>query len=207
MPFHQSGYSFATIRPRKTMMTAWAFTPTLPLALFRMAIIIYPRHGIWYIAWVGISNPPPLMGSLQYAHIRFMWNRKIFLISLPQQNTNFETSTRARVSVAKVLQLRPTSTRTMAGDTIKVFSTWDRVVVMCWLSAHMRTGRAMTMFYAGTPITCIWCDKSRYMTSHVVLVVITTFWIWPLPDILRQVRARSIDSIHIGYSFCDQCDK
>lgn len=32
----------------------------------------------------------------------------------------------------------------------------------------------MTMFYAGTP-TCIWCDKSRYMTSHVVLVVITTF--------------------------------
>lgn len=23
----------------------------------------------------------------------------------------------------------------------------------------------MTMFYAGTPITCIWCDKSRYMTS------------------------------------------
>ncbi|MEW1186264.1 hypothetical protein AB0Y92_11710 [Escherichia coli] len=29
----------------------------------------------------------------------------------------------------------------------------------------------MTMFYAGTPITCIWCDKSRYMTSHVVLVV------------------------------------
>lgn len=26
-------------------------------------------------------------------------------------------------------------------------------------------------------------------------------------DILRQVRARSIDSIHIGYSFCDQCDK
>ncbi|EFZ56765.1 hypothetical protein ECLT68_4440 [Escherichia coli LT-68] len=23
--------------------------------------------------------------------------------------------------------------------------------------------------------TCIWCDKSRYMTSHVVLVVITTF--------------------------------
>ena len=36
------------------------------------------------------------MGPLQYAHIRFMWNRKIFLISLPQQNTNFETSTRAR---------------------------------------------------------------------------------------------------------------
>ncbi|ERA03192.1 hypothetical protein G995_03906 [Escherichia coli UMEA 3805-1] len=33
----------------------------------------------------------------------------------------------------------------------------------------------MTMFYAGTPITCIWCDESRYMTSHVVLVVITTF--------------------------------
>lgn len=33
----------------------------------------------------------------------------------------------------------------------------------------------MTMFYAGTPITCIWCEKSRYMTSHVVLVVITTF--------------------------------
>ncbi|WP_179292879.1 hypothetical protein [Escherichia coli] len=24
----------------------------------------------------------------------------------------------------------------------------------------------MTMFYAGTPITCIWCDKSRYMTSQ-----------------------------------------
>ncbi len=23
----------------------------------------------------------------------------------------------------------------------------------------------MTMFYAGVPITCIWCDKSRYMTS------------------------------------------
>ncbi len=33
----------------------------------------------------------------------------------------------------------------------------------------------MTMFYAGTLITCIWCDKSRYMASHVVLVVITTF--------------------------------
>ena len=67
----------------------------------------------------------------------------------------------------KILQLRPTSTHTMAGDTIKLFSTWDRVVVMCWLSAYMRTGRAMTMFYAGTPITCtcIWCDKSRYMTS------------------------------------------
>lgn len=81
------------------------------------------------------------------------------------------------------------------GDTIKLFSTWDRVVVMCWLSAYMRTGRAMTMFYAGTPITCIWCDKSRYMTSHVVLVVITTFWIWPLPGILRQVRARSIEII------------
>lgn len=41
----------------------------------------------------------------------------------------------------------------------------------------------MTMFYAGTPITCIWCDQSRYMTSHVVLVIITTFRIWPLPDI------------------------
>ncbi|UAP01278.1 hypothetical protein J6O08_00335 [Escherichia coli] len=27
----------------------------------------------------------------------------------------------------------------------------------------------------GYTITCIWCDKSRYMTSHVVLVVITTF--------------------------------
>ncbi|MXC99638.1 hypothetical protein FQ008_04250 [Escherichia coli] len=27
-----------------------------------MAIIIYPRHGIWYIAWVGISNPIPVDG-------------------------------------------------------------------------------------------------------------------------------------------------
>lgn len=27
----------------------------------------------------------------------------------------------------------------------------------------------------GYTITCIWCDQSRYMTSHVVLVIITTF--------------------------------
>ena len=27
-----------------------------------MEIIIYPRHGIWYIAWVGISNPLPVDG-------------------------------------------------------------------------------------------------------------------------------------------------
>lgn len=27
----------------------------------------------------------------------------------------------------------------------------------------------------GYIITCIWCDQSRYMTSHVVLVIITTF--------------------------------
>ncbi|MEF7073215.1 hypothetical protein U9187_27295, partial [Escherichia coli] len=31
----------------------------------------------------------------------------------------------------KVLQLRPTSTRTMEGSTMKLFSTRDRVVVMC----------------------------------------------------------------------------
>lgn len=29
-----------------------------------MAIIIYPRHGIWYIAWVGISNPIPVDGAV-----------------------------------------------------------------------------------------------------------------------------------------------
>lgn len=115
-----------------------------------MAIIIYPRHGIWYIAWVRISNPIPLMGSLQYAHIRFMWNRKIFLISLPQQNTNFVTSTREGYQ----LQNFATTSDQYAhdgGDTMKLFSTRDRVVVMCWLSAYVRTGRAMTMFYAGTP--------------------------------------------------------
>ncbi|MFV2392541.1 hypothetical protein ACNIUU_19220, partial [Escherichia coli] len=31
----------------------------------------------------------------------------------------------------KVLQLRPTSTHTMEGSTMKLFSTRDRVVVMC----------------------------------------------------------------------------
>lgn len=151
---------------------------------------------IAYTFGAGFQIRSQLMGPLQYAHIRFMWNRKIFLISLPQQNTNFETSTRARgISCKKFCNyVRPVCTR-WRGDTIKLFSTWDRVVVMCWLSAYMRTGRAMTMFYAGTPITCIWCDKSRYMTSHVVLVVITTFWIWPLLGILRQVRARSIEII------------
>lgn len=31
----------------------------------------------------------------------------------------------------KILQLRPTSTHTMEGSTMKLFSTRDRVVVMC----------------------------------------------------------------------------
>ncbi|MFS3261812.1 hypothetical protein ACK6R6_23235, partial [Escherichia coli] len=58
------GYNFATIKPNKIIITACPLTPTLPLALFRMAIIIYPRHGIWYIAWVGISNPLPVDGAV-----------------------------------------------------------------------------------------------------------------------------------------------
>ena len=173
-----------------------------------MAIIIYPRHGIWYIAWVGISNPIPVDGAVTVRAYPLYVKQEDFSDITATAKLQFRDKyAREGYQLQKILQLRPTSTHTMAGDTMKLFSTRDRVVVMCWLSAYMRTGRAMTMFYAGTPITCIWCDKSCYMTSHVVLVVITTFWIWPLPDILRQVRARSIDSIHIGYSFCDQCDK
>lgn len=68
---------------------------------------------IAYTFGAGFQIRSQLMGPLQYAHIRFMWNRKIFLISLPQQNTNFVTSTRARGISCKIFCncVRPVRTR------------------------------------------------------------------------------------------------
>ncbi len=45
-----------------------------------------------------------------------------------------------------------------------------QTVLGFWLEGASPSNRDKLMIGA-----VIWCDKSRYMTSHVVLVVITTF--------------------------------
>ncbi|EFM1326195.1 hypothetical protein [Escherichia coli] len=118
------GYNFATIKPNKIIITACPLTPTLPLALFRMAIIIYPRHGIWYIAWVRISNPIPVDGAVTVrAYPLYVKQEDFSDITATAKHQFRDKYAREGYQLQKILQLRPTSTHTMAGDTIKLFST------------------------------------------------------------------------------------
>ncbi|MEY5394314.1 hypothetical protein WI820_25915, partial [Salmonella enterica subsp. enterica serovar Corvallis] len=97
---------------------------TLPLALFRMAIIIYPRHGIWYIAWVGISNPLPVDGAVTVrAYPLYVKQEDFSDITATAKHQFRDKYAREGYQLQKILQLRPTSTRTMEGSTIKLFST------------------------------------------------------------------------------------
>ncbi|EEU9103263.1 TPA: hypothetical protein KAC69_000811 [Escherichia coli] len=75
----------------------------------------------------------------------------------------------------KILQLRPTSMHTMAGGyhkTVLYMRQSGGDVLIIGVYAHRTRYDDVLCGYTNT---CIWCDKSRYMTSHVVLVVITTF--------------------------------
>lgn len=97
-----------------------------------MAIIIYPRHGIWYIAWVGISNPLPVDGAVTVrAYPLYVKQEDFSDITATAKHQFRDQYAREGYQLQKILQLRPTSTHTMAGDTMKLFSTRDRVLVMC----------------------------------------------------------------------------
>lgn len=75
----------------------------------------------------------------------------------------------------KILQLRPTSMHTMTGGyhkTVLYMRQSGGDVLIIGVYAHRTRYDDVLCGYTNT---CIWCDKSRYMTSHVVLVVITTF--------------------------------
>ncbi|EJF8322137.1 hypothetical protein M9N92_001365 [Escherichia coli] len=89
-----------------------------------MAIIIYPRHGIWYIAWVGISNPIPVDGAVTVrAYPLYVKQEDFSDITATAKHQFRDQYAREGHQLQKILQLRPTSTHTMAVDTIKLFST------------------------------------------------------------------------------------
>ncbi|EPZ6878402.1 TPA: hypothetical protein ACF03E_004318 [Escherichia coli] len=81
-----------------------------------MAIIIYPRHGIWYIAWVGISNPIPVDGAVTVrAYPLYVKQEDFSDITATAKHQFRDKYAREEYQLQKILQLRPTSMHTMAG--------------------------------------------------------------------------------------------
>lgn len=111
-------------------LVSFLLTPT-PLALFRMAIIIYPRHGIWYIAWVGISNPIPVDGAVTVrAYPLYVKQEDFSDITATAKHQFRDQYAREGIS-CKNFATTSDQYAHDGGDTMKLFSTRDRVVVMC----------------------------------------------------------------------------
>lgn len=77
-----------------------------------------------YIAWVGISNPLPVDGVVTVrAYPLYVKQEDFSDITATAKHQFRDKYAREGYQLQNFLQLRPTSTHTMAGDTIKVFST------------------------------------------------------------------------------------